>query len=134
MMRAMHLWRIIVKIYEARPYPVVTHVFTGQSAEEAQGYLEAHMQADDFLRGCVELGHFDGMRCSATVVTLPPGERLGGGVADQMAPEDFDPLDLRIGTEHELEHTDDLEEAREIAMDHLAEDPLYYDKLAAAGL
>jgi hypothetical protein len=33
-----------------------------------------------------------------------------------------------------MEHTDDEEIAREIAMDHLTEDPKYYTKLIRAGL
>jgi len=33
------------------------------------------------------------------------------------------------GIKVELEHTDDIYIAREIAMDHLAEDPDYYNKL-----
>lgn len=42
---------------------------------------------------------------------------------------DFDPKQLALGTEHEMEHTDDPEEAKRIAMDHLVEDPQYYTKL-----
>ncbi len=37
---------------------------------------------------------------------------------------------LAKGVKVEMEHTDDEEVAREIAMDHLWEDPAYYDKLA----
>lgn len=47
---------------------------------------------------------------------------------------DMDPDELLIGTEHELEHTDDPEEAERIALDHLAEDPHYYSRLAACGI
>ena len=36
---------------------------------------------------------------------------------------------LQKGIKVEMEHTDDKALAREIAMDHLMEDPLYYDKL-----
>lgn len=57
--------------------------------------------------------------------------RLQGGLADDLVPEDFDPDVLARGTEHELEHTDDPELAQEIAMDHLAEDSRYYEKLSA---
>lgn len=41
---------------------------------------------------------------------------------------------IEVGTEHELEHTSDRRIARQIAMDHLREDPRYYEKLARAGL
>lgn len=58
-------------------------------------------------------------------------DRLPGGRADRMHPADFDPEALATGTKHELEHTSDRELAREIAMDHLAEDEAYYEKLEA---
>ena len=51
-----------------------------------------------------------------------------------MKTEDFDPENLKIGTEVEMEHTDDPNIAQEIAMDHLVEDPEYYQKLAMIGL
>ena len=59
-------------------------------------------------------------------------DRLHGGLADKKRPGDFDPEQLRIGTRHETEHTNDEAIAREIAMDHLAEDPDYYRKLEKA--
>lgn len=43
---------------------------------------------------------------------------------------DFDPVQLAFGTKHEFEHTKDQRRAQQIAMDHLAEDPRYYFKLA----
>lgn len=42
--------------------------------------------------------------------------------------------ELRVGTKEELEHTSDLDEAEEIAREHLEEDKNYYDKLEDAGL
>jgi hypothetical protein len=57
-------------------------------------------------------------------------ERLPGGHAAGFRPEDFDPVQLRRGTLVELEHTNDRRLAMEIAMDHLVEDPRYYQKLA----
>jgi hypothetical protein len=45
-------------------------------------------------------------------------------------PDDqFDAEQLNMGIEIEREHTDDLELAKEIAKDHLAEFPDYYTKL-----
>lgn len=61
----------------------------------------------------------------------PFTEHLAGGRSSGMHPSDFDPGQLRRGVGHELEHTDDPAIAEEIAMDHLAEDPAYYDHLAA---
>jgi hypothetical protein len=63
------------------------------------------------------------IRCSCRRDHLP------GGRADFKQPSDFDTEQLRIGTKHEKEHTHDESIAREIAMDHLTEDPDYYNKL-----
>lgn len=59
---------------------------------------------------------------------------LKGGRADKRRPHEFNPVQLRIGTKHEMEHTSDRCVAMRIAMDHLAEDPNYYVKLKKAGL
>lgn len=56
-------------------------------------------------------------------------DMIPGGEADKKKPSDFDPKQLKIGTNHEMEHTNDPKKAREIAMDHLVEDPKYYVKL-----
>lgn len=56
-------------------------------------------------------------------------DHIPGGLADEKSPDDFDPEALAKGTEVELEHTDDPQIATEVAMDHLTEDPKYYDKL-----
>lgn len=63
-------------------------------------------------------------------------EEFIGGEADNMTPEDLsrkhdvDVKDIKkevsIGTKIEMEHTDSEEEAKEIAMDHIAEYPDYY--------
>lgn len=57
---------------------------------------------------------------------LRKAEKLIGGAADGMSPADFDPAALARGTAHELEHTNDRAVAREIAEDHLVEDPDAY--------
>lgn len=56
-------------------------------------------------------------------------DMLPGGLADKKKPSDFDKGQLEEGVKHELEHTSSKSIAREIAMDHLAEDPEYYEKL-----
>jgi hypothetical protein len=57
---------------------------------------------------------------------------LPGGLADQRHPSEFDPEALRRGIAVELEHTGDRALAMEIAMDHLAEHPRYYEALERA--
>jgi len=56
-------------------------------------------------------------------------ERIPGGIASGRRPSSFNQRQLRKGTRVELEHTSDRGIAREIAMDHLDEDPQYYEKL-----
>jgi hypothetical protein len=56
-------------------------------------------------------------------------DKLPGGLADKRTPEDFEDDDVEKGADVEMEHTDDREVAREIAMDHLTEDEGYYSKL-----
>jgi len=56
-------------------------------------------------------------------------DSLPGGLADDMTEDMFDPEQLTKGIKVELEHTNEEDLAKEIAMDHLAEDPYYYDKL-----
>jgi hypothetical protein len=58
---------------------------------------------------------------------------------DQIASESGVSLDslkaeLALGIEVESEHTPHNYTAKEIALDHLSEDPSYYSKLKAAGI
>lgn len=65
--------------------------------------------------------------------------KLVGGKADSLSIEDiakkfnksvdFIKKQIELGVEVESEHTNDMERAREIAMDHLSEIPDYYDRL-----
>ena len=57
--------------------------------------------------------------------SLPDGVAKRKGITAA----DVDPRELARGTEHELEHTTSRKIARQIALDHLAEDPRYYVKL-----
>jgi len=56
-------------------------------------------------------------------------DRIPGGLADKKPDSDFDPEQLAAGIKVEMEHTDDPDIAKEIAKDHLTEDPDYYRKL-----
>ena len=60
--------------------------------------------------------------------------KLPGGEGDSTPPEQVDPTQLSTGIQIEMEHTNDLGVAKEIAMDHLTKEPKYYSKLVAAGL
>tara|TARA_R110000764_G_scaffold86464_5_gene167177 strand:+ start:93 stop:347 length:255 start_codon:yes stop_codon:yes gene_type:complete len=66
-------------------------------------------------------------------------DKISGGLADKKSISDIAKLHdvsvdtirvaLRKGQRVEMEHTDDSQTAREIALDHLVEDPRYYTKL-----
>jgi hypothetical protein len=49
-------------------------------------------------------------------------------------PNQIHPSELRMGIKVELEHTDDLNKAKKIALDHLAENPYYYTALKLSGI
>lgn len=54
---------------------------------------------------------------------------LPGGEADNVPDREFPPAALAEGTKHEHEHTSNDQAAKEIAKDHLSEDPHYYEKV-----
>ena len=56
-------------------------------------------------------------------------ELIPGGKGEGQGPDDFDPQQLQMGQDVEMEHTTVPDIATEIAMDHLTEDRRYYDKL-----
>ena len=83
----------------------------------------ADLSSDNAVKSCCA-SCANGLTCESKKDQLP------GGRADENKPEDFDKQSLTEGTSHELEHTNSEDVATEIAMDHLAEDPKYYKKLA----
>jgi hypothetical protein len=54
---------------------------------------------------------------------------IPGGLAEGISYLDFDQEQLAKGIKVEMEHTNDVLVATEIAKDHLVEDAKYYDKL-----
>lgn len=56
-------------------------------------------------------------------------DQLPGGLADHKTPGDFSQASLRKGMGVEREHVAKKSLQKEIAMDHLTEDPHYYEKL-----
>jgi hypothetical protein len=61
-------------------------------------------------------------------------DEMPGGKGDSTQVADLDATELQKGIEVEMEHTDDSAKAKEIAIDHLTEDPKYYTKLDNVGL
>lgn len=56
-------------------------------------------------------------------------ELLQGGEGDNKEDDEFNDGQLAEGKEHESEHTNNKAIAKEIAKDHLTEDPKYYEKV-----
>lgn len=65
-------------------------------------------------------------------------EKIPGGRSDsevrEKATELFDPMEISVGIKVEMEHTNSIEAAREIALDHLVENRDYYTRLYHIGL
>jgi hypothetical protein len=62
-------------------------------------------------------------------ILIKESEKIKGGLGDNRPDSDFDAEQLKNGIEVEMEHTKDRKIAKEIAKDHLSEDPNYYKKL-----
>ena len=59
---------------------------------------------------------------------------LREGKGKDLHPNTIHPGELRMGIRVEMEHTDDPEKAKKIALDHLAENPYYYTALKLSGI
>jgi hypothetical protein len=100
------------------------------------GYTELDMYDRDFRNYEVDEVDIEGI----TEITKPINEdTIKGGLSDNKSLKDIAKKhkvsekelkkQLDKGIEVEMEHTDKKSTAKEIAMDHLFEDPKYYDKL-----
>ena len=61
-------------------------------------------------------------------------EDINEGKGKELHPNKIHPSELRMGIKVELEHTDNLDKAKKIALDHLAENPYYYTALKLSGV
>lgn len=127
-------------------FPSGAHVFTPHIT---LGYLPQHERAEKDLPPIDGTFTIDKVHVAARdhhEIPLSGGPSLGqkaaaaawrdhlpGGLADDKKPSDFNPAQLAKGQKHEHEHTKEGPIAKEIAMDHLSEDPTYYDKHARLG-
>lgn len=58
------MYRIVSEIFEGdKTYPAVTHIFTGETLTQAQGYMRAHMKTDSFFSSCVLRKMFSNFKC-----------------------------------------------------------------------
>lgn len=106
-------------------------------AQELAAVESSNASADSVRAGVVRAAQrakelliiSDGTSGSPKVEKAQHQDKIPGGRADKRRPKDFDKTQLAMGTAHEMEHTNSRAKAREIAMDHLAEDSRYYTKL-----
>ena len=61
-------------------------------------------------------------------------EGINEGKGKELHPNQIHPSELRMGIKVEMEHTNDPEKAKKIALDHLAENPFYYTALKLSGV
>ena len=80
-----------------------------------------------------EIPGFEGTRDDLDSLSIREG-RKKKEPKKELHPNQIHPQELRMGMRVELEHTDDLDKAKKIALDHLAENPFYYTALKLAGV
>ncbi len=58
------IYDLIVETYEGdRSVPVVTHIFHGNTPDQAKAFYRAHLKADSFMRKCGSQGRFGNFQC-----------------------------------------------------------------------
>ena len=96
----------------------------------------------DYVRGsdgnCYKVND-EGVRIKVNDAYCGYNESLSEGrkkkeAKTELHPNQIHPQELRMGIKVELEHTDDLDKAKKIALDHLAENPFYYTALKLSGI
>ena len=80
-----------------------------------------------------EIPGFEGTRDALDSLSIKEG-RKKKEPKKELHPNQIHPQELRMGIRVELEHTDDLDKAKKIALDHLAENPFYYTALKLSGI
>ena len=122
---------------DARPHGINRRNYD-RFASQATAFL-LHLYDHGYTRGMIDLPYEAAMKIVQSGVKK--SERIPGGLAAGRKPDQFDQQQLAAGIKVEREHTrdprvrgrfeapEDDAIAREIAMDHLTEDPDYYRKL-----
>ena len=80
-----------------------------------------------------EIPGFEGTRDDLDNLSIREGKKKKEP-KKELNPNQIHPQELRMGIKVELEHTDDLDKAKKIALDHLAENPFYYTALKLSGI
>jgi hypothetical protein len=91
-----------------------------------------HKYRKDYLMGMGASGSLYGAHATHKILrhNKEASEILQGGKADHVPDSAIDKKELKKGMRHEAEHTKNKKIQKEIAKDHLVEDPKYYEHLA----
>ena len=107
----------------------------GNSEESAVEYSRGELKAasaDNATYDCNCSGACTGRKDARSGTKLSragQNDLLPGGEADNIPDREFSPTALSEGAKHEHEHTNNDQVAKEIAEDHLHEEPAYYKKI-----
>lgn len=99
------------------------------SYEDTVSVLKAKGYISDSNSTPTEVKSFDLIGSIRSLNEAAKKQKLKGGKGDKMTPDQVNYYEFRKGWKHEMEHTDDIDKAKEIALDHLCEDPMYYTRL-----
>jgi len=118
-------------LWHVRRDPQYTNILTNVMSFEdtikslkSKGYIWETTQTENLIKPTDFIGSFKKLNEAAS-----KKQKLKGGKGDKLIPDQVNYYEFRKGWKHELEHTDDIDKAKEIALDHLAEDPIYYTRL-----
>lgn len=110
-----------------------------KNAQEILQGIGEKDELDAWVQDKITIAHHNMDAILGYMKSQDSGDSIDGGKADGMSVEDIAKQDkvspdlikqqLKKGEDVESEHTDDPEKAEEIAKDHLAEIPDYYDHL-----
>ena len=95
--------------------------------------IQDPMEDEDDEPKVPEIPMFKGTRDALDSLSIREGKKKKAS-KKELHPNQINPQELRMGIKVELEHTDELDKAKKIALDHLAENPYYYTALKLAGV
>jgi hypothetical protein len=93
---------------------------------KGKGHLSTNNNSGGMSKG---FNFFSAFKALNESLTEGKKQKIKGGKGDKLTADDVNYYEFTKGWKHELEHTDDIDKAKEIAIDHLAEDPNYYTRL-----
>jgi|688.fasta_scaffold284668_1 hypothetical protein len=118
------------KSYGLTPLPKGNHPFHITIAARRKHVMGNNTVSKfDTAQGRGELKAAELSRSGQKVARSGQNDLLPGGKADNLPDRDFSSSALAEGAKHEHEHVTNDQIAKEIAKDHLLEDPTYYEKV-----